>query len=539
MFENEDYITYSGDTGDLQVFHNDERIKELAELFPNVNSILVPKKAETNLRRHVPKDLLREINPDINIAVEKCLLLLSNLASTYYVEDAHLSENRWKRLHSKLLDRQISGNNTYRNVIEVLKKGTSTGAMLEVIEDDIPNVQSRRYRIPENYFKVGLTEYLIKDTGIIGIRNKIFFEQLNDALQNPICNNLVKIYPKLEIPTSEELLIIGKQLVKENRTTKKGKTFTMRNKHKNDYWNDAENRSFIEDNIKMFEYLTNRGFMIPSAGDEKSGGRIVDSFTLMPTWIREQITINSKKLVECDFKALHPNIAMHLYNDKHEFLTHEEIAKITGIDLKDVKIEHLSFFNKNWYSMMESPLFGYYSKHEPDMLQQIYNDKQANGYKITSKKMFAVEVQIMTDVIKHLNSVGVSVLYVYDALMCEEKDETLVVETMNRIVLEHGVKTCVKDISAKIEVNNAIANHDSGADTIADDSNTKRITIKEYFKRFKNKFGSFITETSLDLHYQILSKHFNYVDEIPEEHKKNCFVETCIEGVFGKQKLFK
>lgn len=539
MFENEDYITYSGDTGDLQVFHNDERIKELAELFPNVNSILVPKKAETNLRRHVPKDLLREINPDINIAVEKCLLLLSNLASTYYVEDAHLSENRWKRLHSKLLDRQISGNNTYRNVIEVLKKGTSTGAMLEVIEDDIPNVQSRRYRIPENYFKVGLTEYLIKDTGIIGIRNKIFFEQLNDALQNPICNNLVKIYPKLEIPTSEELLIIGKQLVKENRTTKKGKTFTMRNKHKNDYWNDAENRSFIEDNIKMFEYLTNRGFMIPSAGDEKSGGRIVDSFTLMPTWIREQITINSKKLVECDFKALHPNIAMHLYNGKHEFLTHEEIAKITGIDLKDVKIEHLSFFNKNWYSMMESPLFGYYSKHEPDMLQQIYNDKQANGYKITSKKMFAVEVQIMTDVIKHLNSVGVSVLYVYDALMCEEKDETLVVETMNRIVLEHGVKTCVKDISAKIEVNNAIANHDSGADTIADDSNTKRITIKEYFKRFKNKFGSFITETSLDLHYQILSKHFNYVDEIPEEHKKNCFVETCIEGVFGKQKLFK
>ena len=95
MFENEDYITYSGDTGDLQVFHNDERINELAELFPNVNSILVPKKAETNLRRHVPKDLLREINPDINIAVEKCLLLLSNLASTYYVEDVHLSENRW------------------------------------------------------------------------------------------------------------------------------------------------------------------------------------------------------------------------------------------------------------------------------------------------------------------------------------------------------------------------------------------------------------------------------------------------------------
>lgn len=141
-------------------------------------------------------------------------------------------------------------------------------------------------------------------------------------------------------------------------------------------------------------------------------------------------------------------------------------------------------------------------------------------------------------ILKWLRMVQVSVLYVYDALMCEEKDETLVVETMNRVVLEHGVKTCVKDVSAKIEVNNAIANHDSGAETIADDSNTKRITIKKYFKRFKTKFGSFITESSLDLHYQILSKHFTYVDEIPEEHKKNCFVETCIDGVFGKQNLF-
>ena len=58
--------------------------------------------------------------------------------------------------------------------------------------------------------------------------------------------------------------------------------------------------------------------------------------------------------------------------------------------------------------------------------------------------MFAIEVDIMTDVIKHLNSVGVYVLYVYDALICEEKDKALVIETMNRIILEHGVKTSVK-----------------------------------------------------------------------------------------------
>jgi hypothetical protein len=78
------------------------------------------------------------------------------------------------------------------------------------------------------------------------------------------------------------------------------------------------------------------------------------------------------------------------------------------------------------------------------MLSRIYNDKKEHGYKVTSAKMFSVEVAIMTDVIQHLSTIGINVLYVYDALLCEEKDKTIVVEAMNRIILEHGVYTCVK-----------------------------------------------------------------------------------------------
>lgn len=59
--------------------------------------------------------------------------------------------------------------------------------------------------------------------------------------------------------------------------------------------------------------------------------------------------------------------------------------------------------------------------------------------------MFEAEVDIMTDVIKHLNQKGIEVLYVYDALLCEVQDKTIVIETMNRTILEHGVKTSVKD----------------------------------------------------------------------------------------------
>ena len=533
MFE-PDYIALTGDTGDLEALHHDLDLSELALLFPNVNSILIPKKAEHNLKRYVSKALLKEIDPDVGVAVEKCLLVLSNLASTFYVEEEE-EAGRWKRLSSKILHEQTKNkDNTYiyPKIIQALKAGTSKGSMLEACDDDIPNVQSRKYRIPEDYHKAGLTEYIIRDGSIIQNRNRIYYRQLNEALGHPICNNLMKIYPRIELPSPHELLEVGKQLAKEGYTTKKGKILTMRNRHRKDYWAHADNRSIVEDNIKVFKYLTSRGFMIPSIGNDRSGGRVVDSFTLMPAWIREQITIDGKKLAECDYAALHPNIASRLYGGSEGYITHSNIAEATGIDLRQVKIEHLSFFNKNWHGMRKSVLFDYYSKNEADTLAAIYRDKSLNGYKITSRKMFAAEVAIMTDVIKYLNSIGVYILYVYDALLCEEKDKAVVVEAMNRIILEHGIKTNVKvDSRAEISIESAIADEvvvDSdkvcNEGIIAEKTDTKRMTVDEFFRRFQIRFGSFVDESSIKNWNNILSKHFKFIDEVTEEAKEACCV---------------
>lgn len=445
---NTEYLSLTGDTEDIQILQNDYNLAELALQFPNVNSILIPKKAEYNLRKYVSKSKLKGIDGNIDIAVEKCLVFLYNLASTYYTED------KWKSLNAKILHQQTkSGNNTYiyTRIIDVLKHGTSRGAFIEVNDSYQEGEYSKKFRLTENYLKVGLIPYTIQNASIIKVRNKMFYQQLNEALENPICSNLVKMYPKIDLPTIEELLTIGKQLVKNGHRTKKGKILTMRNSHKNHYWKDADNRSFVEDNIELFQFLIGRGFMIPIAGDEKSGGRVVDSFTLMPAWIRNEITINDEKLKECDYIALHPNIALELYRGNQSYLTHQNVAELTGIDLKMIKIEHLSFFNKNWFGMTKSLLFDYYSKYEADMLNRIYQDKKEYGYKITSKKMFKVEVDVMTDVIKYLNVKGVFVLYVYDALLCVRKDENLVIETMNRIILEHSIKTNVKNDSLVIE----------------------------------------------------------------------------------------
>jgi hypothetical protein len=436
-----DYLSLTGDTEDIQILQNDNNLAELALQFPNVNSLLIPKKSEYNLRKYVPKAMLKAIDSDVNVAIEKCLVFLSNLCSTYYTDD------KWKSLKADILHQQTkSKDNTYiyTRIIDVLKHGTSKGAFIEVNDSYLEREYCKKYRLTEIYLKAGLVEYIIKDSGIVLNQNRLFYEQLNQAMVHPICSNLIKMYPKIELPSSKELLVIGKRLAKDGHRTKKDKILTVRNNHSNDYWKDSDNRSFVEDNIKLFEFLTCRGFMIPSVGDDKSGGRVVDSFTLMPAWIREQITVNGIKLTECDYIALHPNIAVKTYKGKLTYLTHQSIAERTGIEVKSIKIEHLSFFNKQWLSMLKSSLFAFYSKHEPDMLSRIYNDKKEHGYKVTSAKMFSVEVAIMTDVINHLSTIGINVLYVYDALLCEEKDKAFVIETMNRIIIEHGVYTCIK-----------------------------------------------------------------------------------------------
>jgi hypothetical protein len=186
--------------------------------------------------------------------------------------------------------------------------------------------------------------------------------------------------------------------------------------------------------------------MIPIIGTDKSGGRVVDSFTLMPSWIRRLVKIDGKSIVEVDYSALHPNIAMSLYGGLRKYLTHLQVAENSNIDLSNVKIAHLSYFNERVQGMKRSPLYSYYSESEMAMNEAIIKEKKTSlkGHRITSMRMFAKEVEIMTECIKQLNFKGIYVGYIYDALFCKESDAKLVAEIMNTVVLEFNVFTTAK-----------------------------------------------------------------------------------------------
>jgi hypothetical protein len=443
--------------------NNDDTISydidaQLPLFYINRNHIKVPSKVEYALRRHIPKHLLYDIHKDIDVAFEMCLIFTTKLTSTYFGIKDGSNPNGWKSLRAEYLRELISIHPlAYKKVIAALEHHHAKGQIIECDHAHIKGEKNFYYRLGTNYIGKGIVTYEVKTKEALSVLNRYYLRTLSTSNENAICRNLVKMYGDVTLPTLKQIQQEAKRLTKLDGgyVTKKGKKLTFLNKHSKQYFKNADKLSFVEDAIEIFQYLTDNGFMIPVVGSEKSGGRVVDSISLMPSWIRRLIKYKGKLLIECDYTALHPNIAISLYGGKTEFISHGDVASDLNMDVDTVKLEHLSFFNKSVWGMKQSPLYGYYSIKEPMVLNNIINEKRTNTvlkknkHKITSRKMFKMEVDIMTDVIQQLNAEGIYVLYVYDALLCSKKDMERLANMMNDIILEHGVKTIAKVSNGK------------------------------------------------------------------------------------------
>lgn len=432
----------------------DDYYQNFNDTFPtylsNCETITIPKKVKRAISK-LPKGVLNKIDKDKNVAIEKCLDFVSNFTGTIFYED---EKDKWRNLSSKYLDETYrkGKNNTriYRHIINALQYSTnSTYPVIKIKKNEYGNESymsnefSKSYKLNSYFDTDSLVSYNLKNEDLISKKRKKHLERLSQAIQNQIGKNLLEVYKYIELPTSEQIETKASELIKDAYKTKKGKSLTRLNNRKREKIKDFKNKSFVEDNIKQFNYLTKNGFFMPSIGDLKSGGRVVDSFTLMPSWIRELVTIDGEKNVEVDFKALHPNLAMKIYNGSTKFIKHQDVANALEITLQEVKTEHLSFFNRKITGMRKSPLYDYYSQHDSELLKNIIADKKGSkyGHKITSMKLFKLEVQIITEVIKRLNKQEIYVLYIYDALGCKESEVEIVKKTMNEVILEFGVYT--------------------------------------------------------------------------------------------------
>lgn len=415
---------------------------KLPQFLNTSNTIRIPNKVVTDLK-YIPIRSLRKIHPDIEIAKEYCLLYLRPFNSTYYNGIGNKSYKGWEALHAAYLQKFFSSSAfTYKHIREALESPLIRGAILECDYIYEKGQKCFHYRLGYKYRNKGIGTYELKTAEAINLLAKNNKRLFQNTIENPICQNLLHFYPLITLPTIDEIHVEARRLIKDKYYSKKGKKLVYLNKHKR----NNDKFSYVEDDIKMYLNLTENGLRIPIPGGKRSGGRVVDSLTLMPSWIRSIIKIGDARLDECDYNCFHPNIVDAIYGLNKGGITHKALALKHGLDEKTVKREHLSFFNKPYYQMIMSPLFEGYKNEYPEMMKKLINEKFESIYehKATSRKLFEKEVKIMSEVITQLNRERVYVGYVYDALLCHPKHTKRVIEVMNEAALKQGVKTIAK-----------------------------------------------------------------------------------------------
>lgn len=432
--------------------YNDDNITtdisaQLSLFVINNNRIKIPSKVEYVIRKYVSRKLLKEIHKDVDVAIELCLLFCTQLNSTYFDIKNGSQPDGWKSLRAEYLRDFLSlSPMTYKNVIKALEEPLKRGAILECDYKPIKGKKNHFYRLTPPYLGKGIVSCDLKTKEVIALLNKHYYRVLGQAQKNPICENLIRFYQDISLPNMDQIKKEAERLIALGYVTKKNKKLIKLNKHARSYYKNHEKLSFVEDAIEIFEYLTDNGLLIPTVGGEASGGRVVDSFTLMPSWIRNLVLVNGKPLVECDYSCLHPNITITLYDGSTSYLTHGDLGLELNIDVKTVKKEHLSFFNKEVWQMKQSPLYPYYQQNEPRMLENVIVEKynSQHKHKITSRRLFAKEVEVMTAVIQQLNKEGIFVGYVYDALFFHPDYAKRVKEVMDAVIQQYRIKTIAK-----------------------------------------------------------------------------------------------
>lgn len=433
----------------------------IEHLIKGSSSVSVPTTLPFVLKRYISKKDLKKIHPNKEVAIELIMIIVSNLSMTWYsfVSKANKSfkeqENaKWKRLNWEIMRDQVGyAKNTYKIIIEVLKKGTKKNGPIIIVDERFfygTGGHSRAYKLAPKYFGIGIKSVELKTKLVLSFRHKSFYKMLSEATENKIGRSQIAVLGRLNNLTEEQINKRAKELVAKGYFTSKGLQLKFKNGHSKSRFTGKY--SFVEDAILIWKQLIdNNGFMVPVIGGESSGGRVAHSLNLLPNWIREMFTIDDEEIVANDYSALHPNLANKIYGGTGEHISHDKVASTLNIERQVAKIEHLSFFNKEWKveittegyapGLYDSPLFNYYAENETKMMENMWADKKENGYKVTSRKMFKLETEIMTSNIIKLNSLGISVIYVYDALYSKKSDAAVVKKIMNETAKEFGVNT--------------------------------------------------------------------------------------------------
>ncbi len=403
----------------------------------NSETIWIPKMVK-QVVKGCAKTELNNISKKEDRAKELIYRMSNMFLNSYF--KAIKKEDKKVKINSEILKKSVC--NKYKPIIDLLiDKG-----IIERNEKYREKYYSRSYWLTEQAIMSGITKVTLKEKYIINKINKRTEVLSTKIEKNKIANYLInEVYPHVQIPSNDLLLYEGKKMVKTKVVSNKGKMYKMRGKKgKKAFLNRADIRC-IEDDIELFNYLTQGGVNLPNVGGKKSGGRVACAFAMTPSWIRKLITIDNEETIEVDFQCLHPNLANALFGDNKLGITHEKVAKALGVTKIDVKKKHLSFFNFNYYAFANSVLTDYYISQHPQLYRNILEIKNQDIRKgkenTVTYKLFKEEVKLMSRVVEKFRENKIKGLYIYDAMRVKVSDLPMAKRLMNEAAREMNIWT--------------------------------------------------------------------------------------------------
>lgn len=373
--------------------------------------IRVPEYAKRQIER-IPRGLLKKVDKNRERAIEICLFVLSLIVNKN-------PKYEWISLSSERLAKftKYGKDNTfiYSHVLNVLKYSTEKIQPLIVVkknngkESFEVGKETKKYKLSSHFAYKKTKEIELTHKDILKPYYSCKELEFNNLKENSIVKNILQLYPRITYPTINDKNVEAKRLINLGFKSKKGKTLIDKKNLKN--IDETNNYMFVEECIDIFNRHKDRGALSISSS-ENAGGRVTYNLNLINSWIRHLIKIDGEEIVELDFVAFHPNLAIKIYTGNQKYITHKHVAEELNLGLNQVKKQHLSYFNDTILGMSNRNVHEYYKSKEPEMVENILNDKKNNGYKITSKRMFEFEVQIMSKIIEILNSKGVYLIYI-------------------------------------------------------------------------------------------------------------------------------
>lgn len=427
-------------------------IEEVKACVRDITTLRLPNRLHREIEA-LPKRKLNIIDTDTLRAKETIYRLVHRLNRQYFNRASIRTGNNPPHgegvpMYSKIMESMSNYENDNNRYVRIIKLLVEEGLIEMDKNYSTQKGRSRIYKYTEKVINSKLFSYELKHEDSIEMANKHLVRRLEELKKCPIAITAYCIRFKAEMPTEEE---VEKHLVeayKAGHRNSKGKLLKRigkksRSRFKGKY-------VFIEDYIDMYINLRDN-FYIPVKGCEKSGGRVVTPFTLMPSIIRSLVKLNGNTLKESDYSAMHPNLVGPIHDvETKGTITHAGVAKYLNKDfdektpeeqkklIKKVKIEHLSYFNMKISMMKHLKVNKYYTECHPELIEAVQEAKKEFGYKDTSSRLFTLETAIMTQVQKELLEKGIDAIYVYDCFMVESHNLEATKEIMQRVAEEFG-----------------------------------------------------------------------------------------------------